>query len=260
MCIGRLATLGALSLLVLGDFSASSAQAGFITIYDTNKDPWKADTVLSGGILKDTTPNQDEKNPIRTTSVTLTFPYTFDSAFFNTIVFTQLKPSSRSAGGRAGNPDKPDDDTGAGAAFGLNFNLTATITNMQPVSWSGFKAKLIDLEPAIPRTGTADHPPESHFHFLGKMNDPYLSNPLKYVAGINGGLSFELGNGEVPPGKDLTFQAKIHDIVYKDVERGFELVLTPTPVPEPSSLVLIATGGAFLAACGRRVWKRWPMQ
>src|SRR5262249_46740058 len=107
----------------------------------------------------------------------------------------------------------------------------------------------------------------AHFHpeaaVKGTADFTYTTTQLSVLQGADNTSSIVLGAGRVDPGDEFRLSnALIHERNYVDanmnpVLRTFDLVLTPTPAPEPSSLTLLVLGTVGVAGYG---WSRWKVE
>jgi hypothetical protein len=183
---------------------------------------------------------------------------TFTDFSPKTLRFTQTTPATVDAGGSV-----------APAAGGLNFFIQATqgvmIRNNTNMPWGGFTLDLRERAGSyLPSTeGSADgeHPSFAHFHDDGlavdrlMIHNEFNSHSILMV-------NNRYPNDFVAPNTSWTFrQARIHEIervndptLGTPLIREFDLILRPSPVPEPGGLALMAVGilGMGIAYSWRR--------
>lgn len=153
--------------------------------------------------------------------------------------------------------------------FGLRLTMKKNVTNSSKVDWAAFKIELIDTnpvltEPPIPprprRPNDNDsvsdfHKGFAHFHNQaqdGAQAFPPFKNPAKpnsvNAYDLTGGIFKDDGHTETWTG------IGIHQIEAKGQQRNFVMKETPSPVPEPATLLLWGTTIAGLGLTAR--WRR----
>jgi len=154
------------------------------------------------------------------------------------------------------------------SSAGLRLALTSAISNNTPNSpWAGFTYTLQDntdlTNVNVGNTGT--HDANAHFHpqvTTPSGNNTYSVTDFSVTSDVDNTNFIGLGNGTLNPG-DEPFglsNALIHERNYLDnsgnpVLRSFDLILTPTPVPEPATLILAGIGA--LSIVGFAWARRW---
>lgn len=239
MRLDRFASLTTLALL-FASLAVINAQAGEITIYDTQLQAWKVSWTAPNVAFADTTPGQNEEFPLRTTNLSET--KSFPNLDPITVLFEQ-QASNVDEGG-SGSPNPPG---------GLNFLLQATVTNndTQVRNWYKYRVELNDLTPLVPGVG-GFHPDSAHFHYPGPPANRYNSSPLTWADGQNPDNFFLLSDGVVTPGSSLTYEARIHDIIRQNKLSRFEMIQIPVPEPATWTLAILGISALFALRARRK--------
>lgn len=148
-----------------------------------------------------------------------------------------------------------------------HFNLRMSITNKSGKDWKGFIMELIDNNntpkymPSMQGPGSILHPDRAHFHslyidlnalqFMEVNFDPAYNNTdesfAERMGTLNGSYKMEFSKGMIK--NNTTWDSQQYWIHAKDplvngnrVPADFTLRLTPVPVPEPATLVIVVIG------------------
>jgi hypothetical protein len=232
----RARALGAVLLLLAAASWAGPAGADVITLTGTGYQlttPAGVSAVYDG--IAGTFPNTGA--PF---SGTLTIDASFSVYASITLTFTQ----TMQVGGTA-------------AAGGLRLALDTLMSNQTSTTWTGFTYQLVDTtDLSNVNTGSQSfHLAVAHFH--PQANPNYTTTVFNVLQGADNNPLILLGGAMLPPNNEFTLKdALLHERNYNDATTGnpvlrtFNLVLTP--IPEPSSLALLALGSVALAAYARR--------
>lgn len=143
------------------------------------------------------------------------------------------------------------------------FMMTEKITNGgTDEAWDDFHMTIWDAVDIVSNDGI-EHPERAHFHPLAwDSADPMTDYLVSNLPPNNNGtyvMDLELKDGHAPTGTGDVLTGKyvrMHDIQENDGEpseknMGFTLTEQPTPVPEPTTLMLFGLGMVGLAAAHR---------